>query len=114
MRTISNGQTDVPVIEDIVHVFLSCGSCDDRGPRAPGAVSERRLLAVESVGEVVVEPVVREALVDGESDVVESGDLHDDLATVVVDGVEGRVADDLVHADHWLVRDIRTGYIVAV
>ena len=50
---------------------------------------------MQSVGIVVVEPIVSEALVDGEANVVEAGHLHDVLAAVVVDGVVARVAHHL-------------------
>jgi hydrogenase-4 membrane subunit HyfE len=59
------------------------------------AISERCHVAVQPVGVVVVEPVVSEALVDGEANVVEAGHLHDVLAAVVVDGVVARVAHHL-------------------
>lgn len=104
----------LPVVEDVVDILLSGRSRHDRRPGAPRAVAEGRLLAVETIREVVVEPVVSEALVDGEADVVEACDLHDDLAPVVVDGVEGGVADNLVHADHRLVGHVGPGDVVAV
>ena len=69
---------------------------------------------MEAVREVIIEPVMRKALVDGEPDVVEARDLQDDLAPVVVERVVGRVAHHLVHADHGLVGDVGTGYVVAV
>ena len=74
---------------------------------------EGGLLAVQAVSEVVVKPVVGEALVDGQPDVVEAGDLHDGLAAVVVEGVEGGVADHLEHQHHGLVRDVAAGHVVA-
>ncbi len=55
---------------------------------------------MQSVGVVVVEPVVSEALVDGEANVVEPGHLHDVLAAVVVDGVVARVAHHLYETNN--------------
>ena len=50
---------------------------------------------MQSVGVVVVEAVVGEALIDRKAHVVESGDLHDVLAAVVVDRVVARVTHHL-------------------
>ena len=69
---------------------------------------------MEAVGEVVVEAVVGEGLVDGEADAVEAGDLHDGLAAVVVDGVVAGVADHLVQLDDRLVGDVAPGEVVLV
>ena len=67
---------------------------------------------MEAVGEVVVETVVGEGLVDGEADAVEPGDLHDGLAAVVVDGVVAGVAHHLVELDDGLVRHVAPGEVV--
>ena len=75
-------------------------------------MTEGGLLAVKAVGEIVVEPVVSEALVDRQADVVEAGDLHDDLAPVVVEGVEGGVAHDLVELDDRLVGYVAAGDVI--
>ena len=50
---------------------------------------------MQAVGVVVVEAVVGEALIDRKAHVVESGDLHDVLAAVVVDRVVARVTHHL-------------------
>ena len=76
-------------------------------------MSKRRLFAVQPVGKVVVESVVGEALVDWQSDVVEPCDLHDVLSPVVVQCVEGCVADHLEHPHHRLVGDVAAGNVVA-
>ena len=67
---------------------------------------------MEAVGEVVVEAVVGEGLVDGQADAVEPGDLHYGLAAVVVDGVVAGVADHLVQLDDGLMRHVASGEVV--
>ena len=75
----------------------------------PPASSKRGLVTVQAVSVVVVEPVVSEALVDGQSYVVEAIDLHDDLALVVVEGVVGGVADYLIQLHHRLMGNVTPG-----
>ena len=94
--------------------YLTGRPCDDGGSGAPAAPAERGLVAVESVGVVVVEPVVSEALVDGQPHVVEAVDLHDDLALVVVEGVVGGVAHHLVQLQHRLVGHVASRNVVLV
>ncbi len=77
---------------DSIFAFLQYTKINFRGLPA---ISERCHVAVQPVGVVVVEPVVSEALVDGQANVVEAGHLHDVLAAVVVDGVVARVAHHL-------------------
>ena len=50
---------------------------------------------MQSVGVVVEEAVVGEALVDRQADVAEARHLHDALAAVVVDRVVTRVTNNL-------------------
>ena len=69
---------------------------------------------MEAVGEIVVESVVGEGLVDGQSHAVETRHLHDGLAAVVVDRVVAGVAHHLVQLDDGLVGDVASREVIFV
>ncbi len=113
-RTAVRSHVAAPVVEDVVDVLLPSGPGHDGRPVAPTTAPEGRHLTVESVRKVVIEAVVGEALVDGQTHVVEASDFEDGLASIIVESVKGRVADDLKHANDRLVRDVAAGHVVAV
>ena len=69
---------------------------------------------MEAVGEVVVEAVVGEGLVDGQAHAVEPRHLHDCLTAVIVDRVVASVAHYLVQLDDGLVGDVASREVIFV
>ena len=69
---------------------------------------------MEAVGEIVVESVVGEGLVDGQAHAVETRHLHDGLAAVVVNRVVAGVAHHLVQLDDGLVGDVASREVILV
>ena len=86
--------------EDVVDVLLPSRARKNCGPASPLTSVQRCPVAMFAVSKVVVEPVVGEPLVDRKPHIVKATDLHDHLPPVVEKGVEGGIADHLVHLDH--------------
>ena len=53
-----------------------------------------------AISKVVVETVVGKPLVNWKPHIVKAANFHDHFSAVVEEGIEGGIADHLVHLDH--------------